>query len=646
MKVVLIQPPINAALLNLPTGLLSLASFIGEYGYEVVILDLNLEFESRNNSGDYFKMTAEEILSNTPDVLGFSVMCTNLPVALLIALQCKKLSPDLRIIFGGPEVSFDEDLLMSEFEQIDVIIRGEGELILLETLEAIESGANLAKVSGITYRSGGSIKRNMDRPLIKNMDMLPFFDFSYLKCSERYTIGAVEAGRGCPHRCTFCSTCRMWGHALRMKSGERLADEIRYVWSRFNKCGSTGVSIVHDNFLSSQKAVSTFLSCIPDAEVSWTCSSRIDVLDCAFIKKLKEKGCQGLFLGIESGSPKVQEDINKRLPLSRLDEIFDCLRASDMAATLSFIIGFPGENEQDMDATLETALSSMINNPHSSIQIHPFMLLKGSELYFRSIGSSANFTDRWKYTLPPMTDHATESELIDKYPTLFPSFYMMNRSGLDSALIEKLSILYCFLLEHAPLTTRLLLDKCQRTPVQLGIDIIEFIDLNKIAWSHPHDNKKLFYHYCEIICRYMKSLMSPLLLSAFEHEMCFWKLNYMDRAADAGASKASGPSDSYKMVSSVILSSYPFDVFHLATYLKSGKPVPEEECCVAYVSSDTIKIILLNKELYRLALLCDGNNSAQRICQLYCNQEGGSTPSVIEIEEALQHLQSHGIVQR
>lgn len=459
--------------MSVPIGMLSLASYIKPYGYQPIIIDLNINVDC--HTSNLFRESAEKILDSNPQVLGFTVMCNTFPSALLIAEECKKLAPRLPIIFGGPEVSFEEAAVLETFKQVDIIVRREGEITLVELLKALEKEKSFSDILGITYREHDRIIRNPDRPFIENLDDLPFLDYSLLPDLESYRgAGRVEAGRGCPFQCTFCSTCKMWKRSFRMKSPQRLVQEIKQVNYLFKKDEKSGVSLIHDNFLASRRFAGEFLSLMAHEKLTWTCSSRFDALDETLIKKLKKAGCRWVFLGVESGSPEMQKEIKKNLPLDRLPHVLKLLRENKIRLTLSFIVGFPNESESQINQTLLLALNSKRISPSLKVAIFLFTFKKGSELYVKA-KENIGQAEFWVQSVSPLvTDLPAEHVLIKKYPHIFPSFYRMEDKGVPLELLRKVHLVFMFLIEFFPRTASLLLDDLSLTPFQLSQKIIHF----------------------------------------------------------------------------------------------------------------------------------------------------------------------------
>ncbi|MHC4181888.1 MAG: B12-binding domain-containing radical SAM protein [Planctomycetota bacterium] len=509
-----IQPPRKSCPLEraLPLGLLSLASFIKERGYQPVFIDLCLFSIIRGNSSDYFRQMAQKILSYSPHVLGFGVMCSNMATALLIAEECKKLAPKIPIIFGGPEVCFEEVEVLKTFKQVDIIVRGEGEITLVEVLKALENKKSLSDILGITYRENSQIIRNPDRPLIEDLDQLPFLDFSLLPHLGMYE-GKIEAGRGCPFSCAFCATARVCRNKFRMKSPQRLAQELRKVHDIFKR---SYIGINHDNFLTSRKIADEFLSLIADGGIVWGCNSRLEALDEGLIKKLKQAGCRQIYLGIETGSSEMQKKIKKNLPLSRLPRVLEMLLQNKIDVSPSFIIGFPNEAESQINQTLLVALNSKCFFPAITVRIFLFTFLKGSELYARAKGK---YEYQESVISPLTTGLSAELALIKKYPHIFPSFYYIGNKGIESKVLQKISFLFIFLIRTYARPILSLLEYLSVTPFQLGKKMISYFDAEVVDWDPAQGFH--FPQYVSPFRKFIQEYATPLYNEFFWWDEAF-----------------------------------------------------------------------------------------------------------------------------
>src|SRR3989338_2707038 len=161
----------------------------------------------------FYRNVAALIQRHGPDILGFMTEADSYHHVLAISKECKKLMPRTTIILGGPHASVTDYETLRNFPFIDLIVRGEGEASIAELVEGI--------------------KGNKDRPLIEDLDTLPvpayhLYDISPTDCVY------VEAGRGCPHACTFCFTAPYWKRQYRVKSPERVISEMALLREQYH----------------------------------------------------------------------------------------------------------------------------------------------------------------------------------------------------------------------------------------------------------------------------------------------------------------------------------------------------------------------------------------------------------------------------
>ncbi|MFH2034538.1 MAG: radical SAM protein [Candidatus Margulisiibacteriota bacterium] len=571
----------------IPLNLLSLATYIKQKGHAPLVFDLNLIYRGSSLPEDFFISSARMIIARKPDVLAFSVVCNTLPTTLLVVEECKKFFPKLPVIFGGPGVAFEGEEVLKTFKNIDVIVRGEGELTLVDVLASLQNNKPFGEIPGITYREGGSVIRNPDRPVIVDLDDLPCVDYSLLPRIDEYEIFAVEAGRGCPFHCTFCSTSKMWGHKFRIKSPHKVAEEVKRAQAII-KDKDKIISIGHDHFLASRKNAEKFLKEIKGQRVKWNCFSRLESLDDNLIKKLKEANCQSVAVGIETASARSQRQIKKNLPLEKLPDLLRAFDKHDVFAELSFTLGFPHEGKKELDQTLLLALRSKLHALSSDIRLGVLTLLKGTEMYQGSRHLMTGRILKEQGGLSPVvTNLPAEISLIKKYPHIFPSFFCLKNKAIKTHTVLKLRNLFSYLINIFPMTSLVLMQDQSLSPVELGLDLLSFYKkTRKFNWLSLPDDPSVA---TEGLRKYAADIKSQLVDEVFMHETLLWE-GYLSK-------RPSG--------SNVQLAVYDHDVFSLAQALRAGKMTlpPKSRCYVAYVPGKRTEAVRLDYSDYR-RLMC------------------------------------------
>jgi radical SAM superfamily enzyme YgiQ (UPF0313 family) len=452
MKVCLISPPTVSDFIErkvleseahklivqyAPVGILTLAAVLDGLGVETHLLDLNrffydhLNFDTRHEPGnDFVSSVIRQLEGAHFDVIGFSTICSTYPLTLRLAREMRRTHPEAVILLGGPQASVVDEATLSAFHFVDFILRGEAEESLPQLLDALSSrGAGIKNVQGVTYRSGSDVIRNPNAPVIENLDALPLPAFHYYSDVEKYGFLPVEAGRGCPFACSFCSTNDFFRRRYRMKSPDVLVGQMRDLKRRYKV---NFFELVHDMFTADKKRVMDFCQAIirSGEQLYWNCSARTDCADDELLSLMARAGCQGIFFGIDSGSERMQRQMNKGLNLTESLSRVRRANAYKMSTTVSLIAGFPDETEEDLRATVNF-IGEALRSRRASPQFHllaplaetPIATEYKGRLIFDETYSDQAFHE-WSKT-------SEERALIIEHPDIFTSFYSIPTRWLN-----------------------------------------------------------------------------------------------------------------------------------------------------------------------------------------------------------------------
>jgi radical SAM superfamily enzyme YgiQ (UPF0313 family) len=333
-------------------GLISLVAVARAAGHSAALYDPKLELaRGRLRLGaSLYRDIADRLLREEPDVVGLTSLGCNFICTLKIALYLKARNPHLPILLGGPHATILDREILSRFSCFDLVVRNEAELTLLSVLESL-SGGDMSKIPGLTYRTSSGVAANPGEPLIADLDTLPFpaFDSYPLEALDLQEM-PIEAGRGCPFKCSFCSTATFFGRRYRLKSPERIGTEMDYLHARY---GFTRFGLTHDLFTVDRRKVLAFCRYIRGRGYTWGCSARMDCVDEELLEEMAASGCRSIYFGIETGSPRLQKVVDKHLDLSLVEPGLAATRRLGMDAIASFITGFPDEEQSDQDETLD-----------------------------------------------------------------------------------------------------------------------------------------------------------------------------------------------------------------------------------------------------------------------------------------------------
>jgi anaerobic magnesium-protoporphyrin IX monomethyl ester cyclase len=368
VKVCLISPPYNSAVKSVvgvsspPLGLAYVASVLRQ-SHEVKIIDSNI---LNYTIGD----VDEELRSFNPDVVGITSVTPSIYDAYKVAETAKKVREDCTVVLGGPHATFMPRQTMEECKYIDIIVRGEGEETTRELIEDIEKGAPLNEVKGITFREKNEIIDTEPRLFIKNIDDIPFPSRDLLPMhlykfnGVRYT--TMLTSRGCPFKCSFCSSSRLFGGYWRGRSPENVLEEMKTVYEEY---GIRNIEFMDDTFTLNQERAEKICDEIIKQgwDISWGASSRVDTLSKKLVEKMKKAGCWIIFLGIESGSQKILDAIGKRITLEQVKKAVKILKDAGIQVLGSFIIGFLQDTTETIKETIKFAKSLNLNYAEFSI---------------------------------------------------------------------------------------------------------------------------------------------------------------------------------------------------------------------------------------------------------------------------------------
>lgn len=461
----------------MPLGLLTLAAGLSKKGYIPAIF----RPEQKLFRNEDFQTVAQTIANLNYRLIGFSTWCITYPASLLIAQSIKRINPQTTIVFGGPQASILAKETLEKFTFVDFVLSGEADFTFSKFLTEWEKDSpEFQKIKGLSYKNeSGRICTTKHAEPVKNLNNLPIPAYKLVPKSKSLKL---DVGRGCPFHCTFCSTSQFFAQKYRVKSPERILQEIKLAAEQSK---ITAFSFAHDMFTLNKKFINELCSKLiqfnesKSKKITWTCSARIDCVNAKMLSQMKRAGCQAVFFGIESGSEKIQKNIRKNLNLDQALQIADVCRETGINMHASFIIGFPDETNSDVEETLQCALKLALKG--ALIQISELSLLPGTPLYntyknqLRFDGQFSNFSNA--------VCGKEELLLILKFPELFSSFYYLPVSTLSRGEITFLSHLINNL-HHFRNTVFLL-----RNLIEQDSKMTNLLDFYKKAYQKIRDSK-------------------------------------------------------------------------------------------------------------------------------------------------------------
>ena len=332
-------------------------------------------------------MGIEDLLRETP-APRLAVVETSTPsieADLDTATRLARQWPSTHVCLVGPHVSaLPAEALVSS--GAGSVARGEFDDTVVDLAEAIEDDGDLSGVRGLSWKSDGVAVHNPSRPLIEDLDRLPFvspvyarfLNFrDYFNPNALYPMVTIVSSRGCPYGCSFCVYPHtMTGLRQRCRTVGSVVDEMEGIVARFP--GVRAVFFEDDTLTANRDHTRALCEEIirRGLRLSWTANARADV-DLDTLRLMKRANARCLCVGFESGTPAMLQRMRKHINLDKARRFMEDARAAGILVHGCFVLGMPGETEQTMEDTMRLALEL---DPDTA-QFYPLMAYPGSPAY-------------------------------------------------------------------------------------------------------------------------------------------------------------------------------------------------------------------------------------------------------------------------
>ena len=361
-----------------PLGILYISAYLEQNNFSNLIYDST--FGSMPGLKDF-------LLNEQPDIIGiYTNLMTKLNVLKIISFVRQAKSLDhTKIILGGPEIRNHKEKFL-QFGA-DVVVFGEGEDTMLEVVSAIakNSDTGFAGIPGTAYLdSNKDVISNPERVLIKDINQLPFPARSKINLQQYFdtwkkyhgtSVINVSTMRGCPYSCKWCSRA-VYGTSYRRRSPKLVADEIQYLKENYQ---FDMIWFVDDVFTINHRWLREFVTEMQERNltVPYEIITRADRLNEDTVQLLKQSGCFRVWIGAESGSQKIIDAMDRRVKVDDVRKMIHLVKSYGIEAGTFIMLGYPGENETDIQETLHHLKTS--NPDHYTITVaYP---IKGTPLY-------------------------------------------------------------------------------------------------------------------------------------------------------------------------------------------------------------------------------------------------------------------------
>lgn len=345
MKVLLIYPyflekRIRADDISVvPMGLYSIGALLKEKGFEVEILN----FYNLNRSSPEIRKT---LFEKKPDIIGLSILHGNRWGGIDIAGTAREIDPSVTIVFGGAGATFLWKHLMTHFKAIDYVVVGEGEYPFLQLAESIKNGRNdtIRHIKGLVFREKSEIVFTGKAEAIQDLDSLPI-------PAKHFIYNHLSLTRGCPGKCTFCGSPRIWDRKVRFHSAAYFVDHLELL----HKKGIDFFYVSDDTFTLKKKLVIQICKMILERNlrITWVAISHVNHVSEEMLYWMRLAGCCQISYGVESGSEMIRNRLGKNIKPGAIEKAFEITGKYGILARAYFIYGCPQETWKTIGESID-----------------------------------------------------------------------------------------------------------------------------------------------------------------------------------------------------------------------------------------------------------------------------------------------------
>jgi radical SAM superfamily enzyme YgiQ (UPF0313 family) len=307
----------------------------------------NLGYDVRVYIEDISPIDMREVLS--ADVVGISTITSTAPPSYALAEKVR--AAGIPVVLGGTHTSF---MTEEGLQHADYVIRGEGEGAFVELLEALQGTRDFSTIQNLSYRQGGQVVHNPERPMIRDLDVNPIPEFDLVHGWTRGGIVSIATSRGCPYSCTFCSVPGMYGHAFRTHSVDRVIEELKL------RRDASYVFFADDIFTANKRRTKELLSRMVAEGVTpeWGAQVRTETVDDPEVLHLmRQSHCFNVYVGFESINPRTLKLFQKKQDLAKIERSIERFHAYNIRIHGMFVIGSDEDDLETLDATAKFAMS-------------------------------------------------------------------------------------------------------------------------------------------------------------------------------------------------------------------------------------------------------------------------------------------------
>lgn len=575
MKVLLVNPPYTnfegmkkSAGNTMPLNLAYLAAYLkSKINCDIKIMDSEAEAMG-------YKEIEETIREYSPDIVGITTLTPPMKHVIKITQITKEINSKCKVVLGGVHPTAFPEMTLKE-TGADFAVIGEGEITLYEIAKSIsDNSIKTEDIGGICWKKeNGNIVKNKPRAYVENLDILPFparelFDLSKYysaptkKVSDEPMATPILTSRGCAFKCVHCISNVLWGRKVRFRSSDNVVREIEEIVNKYN---IREFNILDDTFTLKKDRLMEICRKIieKNLKIFWICFSRVNTIDEEMADIMRKAGCRKISFGLESGSQKILDLMNKSATVEMGRKAVGAVRKHGIEAHASFMFGNLGETKETIRETIDFAKSLDIDNATFFITSP----LPGTHLYdIAKEKGYINANTKWE-EFAPLTntkpilvqDNVSETELVFWQKKAFREFYLRPKyiwhklknvwsQGGFKTLYEGVRILFIILMRpNKTKKTKTLKSKAvsfflSKIYVDKFSDLIKksailsipykIISQKMIDWEFPHHLFIETTNACNLKCKMCVRGMIPLKIGEMDFDL-FKKI--LDESANYGS---------------------------------------------------------------------------------------------------------------
>ncbi len=441
MRVMLINPPIDSVLEHghvspvtaylfynsAPLGILYIAAVLEQAGHDVAVIDAAAQ-------GLDIAATTAEVEAFRPDIIGVGSFTVTFETTRVLGRALRDALPGVPLVLGSYHVTLVPDQAMAE-SVFDIGVLGEGEHTMLELTEWAAGRRTLDDVAGIVYRGDDGLVFTGKRKKFRDLDSLPFPARHLLPPNiyrpvpvddHAFPKFAMVTSRGCPHACAFCQKSRS---GYRSHSAGYVADELEHLVMEF---GVRDIAFVDSLFCANKRRVHAicdeFIRRGLHEVVSWTCSSRVEVVDKPLLEKMKAAGCWRTRFGIESGNDEVLDFISKGITKEKIRNAITWADEVGLRPKAFLMVGHMPDTRESILETIAFAKSLPLHDV--TVQINTLLpetpqmdiWQREGHRWGRVVNESTDEKSFWEPTFVPWG--LEPGELVELHRRFYREFYL------------------------------------------------------------------------------------------------------------------------------------------------------------------------------------------------------------------------------